>query len=147
MSDEINELKDEEKEKLNEEMGGNGSASESEGSRLNSAPNSAPNSAWIGGAVLILIGLYFLMGNLFGFGYVANWWAFFILIPAVYSLSRAWTSYRRHGRLTDRGQGNLIGGLLMLAVALIFLFGLSFGNWWPVFLIIAGVGALLKVRG
>jgi hypothetical protein len=38
------------------------------------------------------------------------------------------------------------GGLLIGAVAFIFLFGLSFGNWWPLFLIIVGFGALLKAR-
>lgn len=139
MSDEINELKEEEKEKLDDEMGTSNFSS--------SRDQSWSGSSWIGGLVLILIGLYFLLGNLLGFAYVANWWAFFILIPAAYSLSRAWNSYRRHGRLTERGQSHLIGGLLIGAVAFIFLFGLSFGNWWPLFLIIVGFGALLKARG
>jgi hypothetical protein len=139
MSDEINELKEEEKEKLDEEMGSSDITSGDDQSRS--------NSGWIGGLVLVLIGLYFLFGNLLGFAYVANWWAIFILIPAVFTLSRAWNSYRRHGRLTERGRSNLIGGLLIGAVAFIFLFDLSFGNWWPIFLIIAGFGALLKARG
>lgn len=139
MSDEINELKEEEKEKLDDNIGSGDLTSERD--------QSWSNSGWIGGLVLILIGLYFLFGNLLGFAYVANWWAIFILIPAVFSLSRAWNSYRRHGRLTERGRSNLIGGLLIGAVACIFLFGLSFGSWWPIFLIIVGFGALLKATG
>ena len=141
MSGEIDELKEEEQEKLKAAEAGAaaGTAAEDEAIR--------PKSAWIGGLVLILIGFYFLLGNLLGFGQVGNWWAAFIFIPAAYSLSRAWSSYKQHGRLTEGGRGNLIGGLLVGAVAFIFLFGLSFGNWWPIFLIIVGFGALLKARG
>jgi hypothetical protein len=38
----------------------------------------------------------------------------------------------------------LIGGLMIGTVAFIFLFGLNFGNLWPLFLIIIGLGILLR---
>lgn len=133
MSDEISEIKDEEQEKLAQEMG----EEESRPAR----------SEWIVGAVLIIAGLAFLAGNIFSFSFITNWWAIFIFIPALYSLSQAWGVYQANGRLTERARNNLIGGLLIGAVAVIFLFGLNFGNWWPIFLIIIGVGALIKARG
>ena len=138
MSDEeINEIKDEEKEKLEEEM-----QTEPEAE----AADSRRSSGWIGGVVLILVGVFFLLNNVFGYNFAGNWWAIFIFIPAIYSLSRAWTSYRRHGELNEKARGNLIGGLLIGAVAVIFLLGLSFGSWWPIFIIIVGIGALLAAR-
>jgi hypothetical protein len=39
--------------------------------------------------------------------------------------------------------GPLVGGLAMLTVAAIFLFELQWSRVWPVFLILAGIGALL----
>ena len=133
MSDEIDKLKEEEQVKLEED--------------LNEVEPRKSSPRWLGGVVLILIGLVFLLGNLFSVSFLANWWAIFILIPAIYSLSQAWQSYQAHGHLTEKGRSNLIGGLLIGTVGFIFLFGLSFGNWWPLFLIIVGLGALLKARG
>jgi len=98
---------------------------------------------WILGAVLIVIGLAFLAGNLTGFR-LNNWWALFILIPAFGSLAGAWRDYRANGRLTRAGRGPLIGGLILLAVTLIFLFEVNWGSIWPIFLIIGGIGLLLS---
>ncbi len=133
MSDEISELKEEEQEKLEQET--------------QSDENEWGKSEWIIGAALIVVGLGLLASNLFNFSPISNWWAFFIFIPAVVNLNQAWQSYRSHGRLTEKARGKLVGGLLIGAVAFILLFGFSFGNWWPVFLIIIGLGALLKARG
>jgi hypothetical protein len=142
MSDDIDKLKDEEQEKLQNELLGD--EEERRPSRDSSPARSRANSGWIGGVVLILVGLYFLLGYLFDFTFVGNWWAAFILIPAVYSLGRAYEDYRDNGRLTERGRSNLIGGLMIGTVAFIFLFGLNFGNLWPLFLIIIGLGILLR---
>ncbi len=35
---------------------------------------------WVGGAVLVAVGLFFLLGNLTNLRF-DNWWALFILIP------------------------------------------------------------------
>jgi multidrug transporter EmrE-like cation transporter len=99
------------------------------------------NTAWIGGAVLIVIGIVFLLQNISGIN-LGNWWALFILIPALGSLATAWRIYRTHGRLTSAARGPLVGGVILLLVAAIFLFNLDWGKVWPLFLIIAGVGAL-----
>ncbi len=134
MTDDVKKLKEEEQAELN--------ASESP---LEIEPARSDNR-WLGGVVLIGIGLFFLVGNVFSVNLSGNWWAVFILIPAVLNLERAWRAYRHDGYLSEKASGSLIGGLLIGAVAFIFLFGLSFGDWWPLFLIIVGLGALLKRR-
>jgi hypothetical protein len=129
MDDEIDRLKEEEAADLGDAGGG----------------ERRDNSSWIVGVVLIALGGLFLLGNVLDVSFVTNWWAVFILIPALYNLNRAWQSYRRHGRLTSGGRSSLVGGLLILTVALIFLFNLDWGIVWPVFIIIIGLGILLQV--
>ncbi len=99
-------------------------------------------STWVGGTVLILIGVVFLVRNISGLS-LDNWWALFILIPAITSLGNAWRTYRSSDRHSSAVRGSLVGGLMMLVVAMIFLFELDWGMIWPVFLIIAGLGGLL----
>jgi len=99
--------------------------------------------AWVPGLILIGIGAYFLLRNFTNFE-LNNWWALFILIPAFGSLSKFMGDYRREGRINGDARGALIGGMIMLFVAAVFLFGLNWGAVWPVFLIIAGLGALLS---
>jgi hypothetical protein len=100
--------------------------------------------AWIGGVVLILLGVVFLLQNM-GAGLPENWWAFFILIPAVGAFGAAWNSYQRsEGQLTASARGSLIGGLVLTMIAVSFLLNLNWGILWPILLIIVGVGALLN---
>lgn len=101
------------------------------------------SNSWIGGAILIGVGVIFLLNNFTDFA-LDNWWALFILIPALAILGNALRAYRAVGRLTSEVINPLIGGLMMLFVASIFLFELDWSNVWPVFIIIAGIGALLN---
>lgn len=103
----------------------------------------SPSPAWIGGAVMILIGLAFLVRNLTGYE-LNNWWAFFLLIPAVGAFNRAYQVYDTQGRLNREARGSLFTGLGFTFVASIFLLGLDFGSLWPVFLILAGLGLLIN---
>ncbi len=101
-------------------------------------------SALLLGGVLILIGFVFLAGNLTDFDLDNwNWWALFILIPAIGSLANAWRIYQSEGRLTAKARGPMVGGLALLLVTTILLFDLDWGTLWPIFLIIFGVGALI----
>lgn len=133
MSDNIKELKDIERELLDAEGEKDGQNEVSCG----------PNMAWIPGLVLIGIGASFLLNNFTDFQ-LNNWWALFILIPAFASLGNFIRAYRVHGGLNDEARGSLIGSMILFFVAAIFLFGLSWGLVWPVFLIIGGIGALLS---
>ena len=107
------------------------------------AQDKEPNNAWIGGVVMIGIGAIFLLSNYTDYS-LANWWALFILIPALAVFASAVRAYRVAGRVTSEVTSPLIGGAFMLFVASIFLFELDWGKVWPGFIIIAGVGALLN---
>jgi hypothetical protein len=102
---------------------------------------------WVGGAVLVILGLVFLLRNT-GIFELENWWALFILIPALGSFATAWNNYRNSGgRLTAAVRGPLIGGFILLMVSAAFLFGLDFGLLWPVFLILGGIALLFNALG
>lgn len=98
---------------------------------------------WMGGAVLILIGVVFLLQQTTGF-YLNNWWAFFILIPAVGSFGNAWRAYQDAGRFNASARSSLIGGLALTMIAAIFLFNLDWVILGPVMLILAGMAVLLN---
>ncbi len=100
--------------------------------------------SWLGGAILIALGLIFLAQNLNMFVF-RNWWALFILIPAVSSLTTAWNIYQANGaRWTGASRRPLITGAILVLITATFLFGLNWGLVVPLLLILAGAGALLN---
>ena len=96
---------------------------------------------WIPGIVLIGIGLIFLAQNYLG-QEIRNWWALFILIPVFFTLERGYASLR--GGRNAEALGQLMGGLVLVALVVIFLFDLEFGQLWPIFLIIGGITLLIS---
>jgi hypothetical protein len=109
--------------------------------RRASRHNSMP---WLGGAILIGIGVILLLQNT-GLMILNNWWALFIMIPAVGSFGTAYGLYRNAGnRLTYAARGSLIGGMVLTLITCFFLFDLSSGLFWPILLIVAGAGLLLN---
>jgi hypothetical protein len=98
---------------------------------------------WLPGLILILLGAIFLAQNYFGTT-LHNWWALFILIPALSTLTTAYALWR-DGH-ADWATGPFIAGLGFLALTVLFLLDLPIGQLWPLFLILAGV-ALLLGRG
>ncbi|MCE7983123.1 MAG: hypothetical protein DYG89_18220 [Caldilinea sp. CFX5] len=99
---------------------------------------------WIGGVVLILLGGLFLLQNTGLIERFENWWALFILIPALGSFTNAWHQYQAAGnRWTPAATGPLMGGLILSAITAMFLFGWNIGLWWPLFLIAGGIAVLL----
>jgi peptidoglycan/LPS O-acetylase OafA/YrhL len=98
------------------------------------------NNWWVGLA-LVLIGLVFLVQNFVGLSF-GNWWAIFILLPAIWAFFRAWSFYQEDHTITRRVANAVYGGLFPFLVGMIFLFNLDWGKLWPLFLIILGVGAI-----
>jgi cell wall-active antibiotic response 4TMS protein YvqF len=98
---------------------------------------------WIPGIVLIGLGLIFLAQNYLG-RQIHNWWALFILIPVFFTLERGYASLKA-GRSAE-AIGQLMGGLVLVALIVIFLFDLQFGQLWPIFLIIGGLSLLISRR-
>lgn len=110
-------------------------------------PQSKPEperNNWVGAAILIAVGVIFLLQNTTGVQF-RNWWAVFILIPAIPAFMQAWNFYQLdEGRFTRRVIGALLSAFTPTFVALIFLLNLNWGGIWPVFLILAGLGALMS---
>jgi hypothetical protein len=96
---------------------------------------------WIPGLILIGLGIAFLLGNLTGFE-LHNWWAVFILIPAVGALARGFDRYRQVGRMDEHVVQALLSGIILVGVAMIFLFNLSWTLFGPVILILIGLSLL-----
>jgi hypothetical protein len=97
----------------------------------------------VGGVVLIVLGVIFLLQSVRGFT-LNNWWALFILIPAFGSFADAWNAYRQTGRLSRRVRGGLISGCVFLLITATFLFNWNWGLVLPVLLITWGVTILLN---
>ncbi|MBP6472834.1 MAG: hypothetical protein KBE23_20135 [Chloroflexi bacterium] len=142
MTDDISRLKEEEKSNNIEidktDLNETGTVSTDSGRRT----AVSQNKNWVGGVILIAIGVIFLVTNLGGFQ-LNNWWALFILIPAFSNFASAWENYSKNRRLTKSGRGSIVGGLILSLIAFTFIFEWSWAIIWPVFLIIGGVGALI----
>jgi hypothetical protein len=101
---------------------------------------------WIAGIILILLGGAFLLRNtgIFNIPFV-NWWALFILIPALGSLDTAMRIYRHAGnQFTAAARGSLLVGLVLTFVTIMFLFNMSWTLFGPVLLILVGIGILFN---
>jgi hypothetical protein len=101
------------------------------------------SSRWIPGLVLIAVGALFLLENAGLPVLVGNWWALFILSPAIAVFAAAWRLYRQTGQTSPRVVGLVTGGLVPLTIAVIFLFNVDLGNAWAVLLVL-GAGTLLR---
>lgn len=136
MNDTIDSLKEAEKEAM-----GNGQShlENNEAKRMQCSSNIT------GGLILIGIGSFFLLSQLTGF-HLHNWWALFILIPAFHNLNEARQGYRANGRLQGQTSRSLMGGIILSLIAAFFLLNLSWSLFWPIVLILVGVGALLNSR-
>ena len=103
-------------------------------------------SSWGTGAVLIVVGIVLVISNVTGFAF-NNWWALFMLIPAIFLLGSVWRDYQANGRLTSGSTGYLIGGLGSLVAAAVFLFdSISWGSIWPIAFVFGGIAVLLSNR-
>jgi len=103
-------------------------------------------SAWGSGVVLIAVGVVLLLINAGLLPTIGNWWALFILIPALVLLVNAWARYRAEGAFTRSVAAMFTGALFPVLVASIFLFNLDWGKLWPAFIIVAGLSTLLSSR-
>jgi len=103
-------------------------------------------STWVAGVILIVIGGAFLMQNMGTFRFpFMNWWALFILIPALGSLDRAYRAYKNAGnQLTRFARNSMFVGLILTIVAALFIFNLNWTFYGPLLLILVGLGVLVN---
>ena len=101
---------------------------------------------WIVGIILIVLGGMFLMRETGTWDIpLTNWWALFILIPAVGALSAAWRMYIEAGnQLNAQTRGSLLVGLVLSFIAFMFLFGISWTYIGPILIIVVGILILIN---
>lgn len=104
------------------------------------ADRRAGGLGWLAGVLLMGLGVLFLLQNEGIFTQFSNWWALFLLLPAIGTLSAALGAYRRNGgHWTAEVTGPFLGGLLFLGLTAIFLLNLNYTWLWSLFLIAAGL--------
>lgn len=104
------------------------------------ADRRAGGLGWIAGLVLIALGALFLLQDAGVLTQFTNWWALFLLLPAVGTLSAALGAFRRNGgQWTADVTGPFLAGLLFLAITVAFLLNVTATWFWPVLLIATGV--------
>lgn len=98
---------------------------------------------------IIAIGALFLTSNL---GYPVAWlnhgngWAVIILLAAFAPLTHAWEVYHARRRIDAEVAYYLLSADAIVLVACMFLFDLDWGIWWPLFVILGGLYALVPHR-
>lgn len=102
--------------------------------------------AWTAGLILIVLGTLFLLRNTGTFDIpLKNWWALFILIPAIGAFDTALRTYRRAGNRLDRvARSSLLVGLVLTFVTAVFLFDISWTFFGPILIILVGIALILN---
>ena len=100
--------------------------------------------ARVAGVILILLGGMFLLRNTGTLeSPLKNWWALFILIPAIGAFDTALRTYRSAGnQLTAVAGSSLLLGLVLTAVTVAFIFNINWSYFGPILIILVGVGIL-----
>jgi hypothetical protein len=93
----------------------------------------------LAGGTLLIVGLVFTAVNLLGIGRSENWWSFFILLPGLLFLGMGRLVGSRNGRFSFLSRSSSGTGLVVVTVALMFLFGLNWEVWWPLMIVVPGV--------
>jgi hypothetical protein len=101
------------------------------------------NGAPIGALVLIALGVVLFLKN-FGMNLPDNWWAFFLLIPAVGSFVTAQRRYQADGQIDGEIVGLMVSGAIFTALFAAFYFHFDWGYFGPIVLIVIGVGIIAR---
>ncbi len=101
------------------------------------------SGGWAGGLILVLLGLIFLLQSL-GVPLIGNWWALFVLLPAIATLGAALNRYVDDGGIISGAViAPAIVGLGFVALAGALFFNIDVGRIWPIGLIVVGVGVFI----
>ena len=103
-------------------------------------------SAWWA-LILILIGVILLVQNLHIASFTFHWWALFIFIPVIGSLSNAWSLMQREGGFSAKARGSLGSAVVVGTVGVLLMFGMDWSRYWPAVLIAVGFSMFLMGVG
>ena len=101
---------------------------------------------WVVGLILIVLGGMFLMRST-GILDISleNWWALFILIPAIGAISASWRMFCEAGScLTNAARSSLLVGLVLTFITFMLLFEISWTYVGPILIIVVGIAIILN---
>ncbi len=76
---------------------------------------------------------------------ISNWWALFILIPAIGAFERAFRMYHEaENHFTNQMGAVLLVGVVLTLVTAGFLFNIGWTYFGPALIILVGMGILLN---
>lgn len=105
------------------------------------------SSGMVWGLILIIGGVILFSQQLGWLGPRYNWWALFILVPALASFGGAFSALQETGKFNAAVRGGLGGGIVLLTLSLMFLLGLDWGVWWPLMVLAGGLSVFLEGLG
>ena len=117
-----------------------------EPNKINRGNRNRSSSLWIG-LIFVFGGIAVLLNQFELLPFELNWWALFIMLPAVGFLSGAYNRFRSHGDAFSMDVAfTALIGLFLIALSFSLLVGAAWNiNWslfWPVILILAGLGMI-----
>jgi hypothetical protein len=103
-------------------------------------------SGWIIGVILIVLGGLFLMQNMGTYRFpINNWWALFILIPAIGTFEKALRYYREaDNQITSQVSSSALWGVVLTLITAGFLFNIGWTYFGPILIILVGLGILFN---
>lgn len=100
-----------------------------------------------GGVAFLLLGALFLWLNVSP-NAAENWWAVFILIPGLLFMGLAWAATLwSNGRFSFLIRSSAGISMILFTVTGIFLFNLSWDNWWPLMVAVPGAAIWYACMG
>jgi hypothetical protein len=105
-------------------------------------PHRKARFPWVG-IVLIILGIVFFLQQTGNLTQHFNWWALFILIPAISSLTGMYYAIRSSGTFNQTARSALGTSVVIFTLAFMFLFNLDWAIYWPLMVIAAGFSILI----
>ena len=90
------------------------------------------------GLILILLGVLLFMANQ-GILSWSDWWKYFLIgLGGIFLIDAAIRG--ASGNFRGLIMGRIVSGFVLIAIGVFFLFG--FTTWWPIILIVVGIGII-----
>ncbi len=95
------------------------------------------------GIVLVVLGIVFFLQQTGNMTEHFNWWALFILIPAVSSLTGMYYAIRNTGTFNQTARSAAGSAVVFFTLTFMFLFGLDWAIYWPLMVLAVGFSILI----
>jgi hypothetical protein len=106
------------------------------------APRRRHRLPWMG-IILIVLGVVFFLQQTRNLPQDFHWWALFLFIPALGSLTGMYYAIQSSGKFNQAARSALGSSVVFFTLATLFLFNLDWAIYWPLMVIAVGFSILL----